>query len=347
MPTKLKIIKDSSYPLPDIKPNFGKLVNLHLELLENKKKLKPNLPIVPIKKQPVKVNDNLSPPEKSPRHESKSPQDIKSPQKSEPTKPSTKRARPLSDDEGLKELYASDQDYEVAIHDEEIVEDVDLKGDSDIEHIEEPHDHDDEEHVEDEHAGDMDEEEDDGLTPEEREEKERQEILVKFRILKRGNKDFKEFPDYTEHTPTHSLKQMYNETLKIIQLEQNVDSYKNWLRMGFFGFEIAMIKLGVHSFKGFCECQMQKIDKYDKMLIELGERSYTAFTNNWPIEVRLIGVFLMDACIFYLGKIVTEHMGGDMATAFASMMGIPLPSQKKVRMRGPRTTPEDIHGMTI
>lgn len=338
MPSVLKIIKEVSEPEPDYPPEFGQLDNLHLDLLENKAKLKPNLPLQPPKKivkipTPKKVESVQGTPATSPKKDTGMSPLKTSPDAKQTTRPPTvkstsknispQKVSPVaSDDEDMKHLYESDaepSDVEPDIHSEDDVPQDDAVSEPDA----------------DEQA------EDDGLTPEERDEQHKQEYLVKFRILKRGNPDFKEFPQYTEHTSLSALKKMYDETFKLIQLEQNVDSYKGYLRMAFVLFEMGMKKMNITSFDGFAQVQLQKIDKYDKMLIELGERSYSNFTANWPVEVRLVGVFFFDACMFFIGKMLMDNAAGDMQGFMSMMFGI-QPQQRKPRMRGPSITPDQI-----
>ena len=352
MPTyKLKVIKvPSTEPVLDIKPNFGPLDNLHLEMLENKKKLKTGLPLIPLKRQPVKIQT----PEPTPLP-SKSSSPLPEATKKNLPKPIlshtiNKRATSQnvsaenSDDEDMRQLYSeikttSNKNPQSTTAEKES-SDVEAE-DSDVDDTKSQTSHADDKG---EDEADV-EAEDDGLTQEERDENERQEYLVRFRILKRGHPTFKEFPDYTEHTSLPALKKMYTETVRLIQLEENVDSYKMWLRFAFIGFEVGMRKLGV-DFKDFAKMQMKKMDKYEKLLIELGEKSYSNFTNNWPVEIRLILVFLTDACFFYIGKIMVDYMGGDMAEMMAQMMGVTLPTKEpKVRMRGPSMRPENIRNM--
>lgn len=359
MPVKLNIIRKAlDKPIIDIPPTFDRLDNLHLELLENKKKLKSGLPLMPIAK-PVKIIEKIEKKEKFqlPKDTQKKEQELPSELFKEQSKttspiPSNKTSRKTSpmpsgttspkiiktsskpkeisieedDDDDLKDLYESDVegDSSPPPESEEGTPSQSEGENSELEEDEE------------------DEEEDDGISQEEKEEMEKQEYLARFRILKKGNPNYKEFPDYTEHTPVPALKKMYNETVKMIQLEENVDSYKTWLQVGFFLIEIGLCKAGL-DFKGFAKVQMKKMNKYEKMLIELGEKSYSNFTNNWPVEIRLIGVLIADALVFYICKIAADYMGEDVANLVATMLGIEIPQKEKpIRMRGPSVKPDQI-----
>lgn len=373
MPMKLNIIRQAlDRPIADIQPTFDKLDNLHLELLENKKKLKSGLPLMPIAKA-VKVIENpkiekFTPQNSSGKKSSIKPQkelpsellqeDSPIPQKTSQQKISSQKTTPFpsqktspvqskktSPEESPKIIKTSSKAKQINIEEDDDLKDLyeseeDLNDDS-------PQESDDESQSQSENENSHEEEEeeedeDDGISAEEKEEMEKQEYLARFRILKKGNPNYKEFPDYTEHTPVAALKKMYSETVKMIQLEENVDSYKTWLQVGFFLIEIGLCKAGL-DFKGFAKVQMKKMNKYEKMLIELGEKSYSNFTNNWPVEIRLIGVLIADALIFYICKIAADYMGEDVANLVATMLGIEIPQKEKpIRMRGPSIKPDQI-----
>jgi hypothetical protein len=115
----------------------------------------------------------------------------------------------------------------------------------------------------------------------------------------------------------------------------------------FFIIELLACKAGL-DFKGFTKYQMAKQEKYDRLLIELGERSYLNFGMNLPVEVRLVGMIFIDAGIFFVAKYAVQMLGPEMGMVFSAMFGVPLPTptiQQKPRMRGPSMRPEDIRNM--
>lgn len=305
---KLKIIKRPlKESIPDVQPNFPKLDNLHLELLENKKKIKSGLPLIPIRRTVVK-------PAVSPKPEPVEPPKIIPNDKQSPTQ-STK-----IEDDFLKELGLESSDHE---HQETTPDPPPETPATEESYPEEIPDE------------EMPSEEDD-----------RQEYLIKLKILKKANPTF-EFPHYTEHTDLHTLQKIYKDSVKLINLEKNVDSYRVWLMAGFLGIELLACKAGL-DFKGFSKFQFKKMEKYESMLVELGEKSYSNFAANWPVEIRLLGVIILDACIFYLGKLVSDYAGEGVADIFGMLFGMPTGKanrEKKKKMRGPSIKPEDIRNM--
>lgn len=111
-------------------------------------------------------------------------------------------------------------------------------------------------------------------------------------------------------------------------------------------------------FVGFTGHQMTLMSKYDRMLIELGEKSYNSWGSNLPVEIRLIGFILLQAGIFYLGKIIAEKGGSGIAEVFKNLTGAPVaasPEAKtenteeaapKKKMRGPSIKVGDLKKKT-
>ena len=111
-------------------------------------------------------------------------------------------------------------------------------------------------------------------------------------------------------------------------------------------------------FEGFTAQQMLVMDKYESLLIELGERSYNRWHMNLPIEVRLIGFIIIQAGLFYLGKIIAAKADTTVAELFRGFTGQPsaaavkaagaemskdaAPQPAKKKMKGPSIKAEDV-----
>ena len=105
---------------------------------------------------------------------------------------------------------------------------------------------------------------------------------------------------------------------------------------------------------GFTQQQTAMMHKYDKLLVELGEKEYSSFGSSLPVEVRLLMMILFQAGIFFVGKTIEKRNGSSAANMFAGLTGMPMSSTQSVdeeaprpkrRMRGPRLSPEDISRM--
>lgn len=365
-------------PLPDKPISFPKLENLHLDMMENKRKLKKNLPLITLK-QPA--------PKAAPKAAAYSTAVITgvagaaaaaTAAKSSGSKESAK-TKETFEQEDAKDLEEDEPE------EEEPVEKPKKKKTKKIEKEPEPPQEEEEdelledlgedaetpENVEDADEGEAEEEtpaaeeetpenaaeEDDpyaGMSPEERERNEKEEYIWRFKILKKKYKNRKEIADYNEHDDLFTMKQTYDRTLREIQLEDNCESYQMYLFGGFMLMEFVSNNwLGI-DLTGFAAQQMKMQDKYDRMLIELGEKSYNRWGSNLPVEIRLIGFIIFQAGIFYLGKIIVEKGGGTMAEIFKMFTGtdpaaaanteaVPLdPDAPKKKMRGPSVKVADL-----
>ncbi len=310
-------------PIPDKPSNFPPLDNLHLELLENKKKLKKGLPLVPLQK--------CRPPQ--PRH-------------TETSEKKTQKSQDMPKDEDANIMEELGDDEE----NDQIKEEIGAEN-------EEGQDGDDKEVVEDDEKEDDGDDPYAGLSPEEREVKEREEYIWRFRILKKQYKNPSvPIPDFNEHSDLPMMKTTYDRTIKELYLDESVESYRTYLVGGFIVLEFVCTQWIGIDLSGFTMQQTKMMYKYDRLLIELGEKSYSRWGMDLPVEVRLIGLILLQAGIFYLGKIISDKFGNSISELFKGITGQPpnrteehtsnneLP--KKRKMRGPRIKPEDIRNMS-
>ena len=333
MSTKAYRLKVRRIPLPDDivyrKPNFPAFEELHLDLLENKNKLKKNAP------KPIFVR------KEPPREEFVS----------------SKRSSNHRDDEDedftLEEL-------ERAYKGED--SDVDDVFDEDDHHHDDHHSHHDDDHHEEspekrdgeyqqQHFEHQQEEEED---EEERERKEKADLLFKFMVLRRQYPQV-DIPEFTEHSDMNTMRRVYDQIIRRVSLDSSVDSYKQYLTGGFMVLEwVATNWLGF-DLSGFTQQQGQMMNRYERLLIELGEKNYSTVGSRFPVEVRLIFLIIFNAGLFYVQKMIFS--GGDgganiMNTMFGGMNQAPpqpQPQQRRKRaggMRGPTITPNEVEEIT-
>ena len=381
------IKKPRETPILDKPINFPSLINLHLELIENKKKLKKNLP--PVIETPFKPKEKINEGQKSdvPKGQGTEKSDVPKGQGTEKAKEKVKektetakgveskakgveskakgvesKAKPKEKAEEKAEAESKPENN--TEEDEDLVKNL---GNDDGTEKNEDDKIEPEGKAEPETNGKTDpetegkadgeadekeeanEEENDpyaGLTPEEREAKEKEEYIWRFRILKKQYKKVK-IPEYNEHDDLGIMKTVYNRTVKDLHLESSVESYRQYLVSGFMIMEYGCINFIGIDLAGFTTQQMTLMDQYEKLLIELGEKSRNRWGLNLPVEIKLIGFILLQAGIFYIGKIISEKGNTSITQIYSMLSGqdigsLNIETEKPKKMRGPSIKREDI-----
>lgn len=378
-------------PVPDVPINFKPFENLHLELLEVKEKLKPGLPLIPLSRPKLKQNDETkimengdrslqNSPLNSPRKEHAKDKSIVTPREKTDHDSSKKERKRKRREEKRARLEAKRQLREkknknknITAEDEELI--LDLGEDEPkksskknkkerSESEEEPSEKEEsgqesgeQEESSKEEKEESEEDEYAGLTPEEKEAKQKEEYIWKFRILKKqyGKNASIPIPDYNEHSDLGEMKTSYERTIRELYLDDAIESYETYLIGGWIIMEYVCVKIIGIDLRGFTARQVRLMHKYRRMLIELGEKSYTRWGMSIPVEIRLMGMILFQAGIFYLQKVLQDKFGNEAADLFGGVTGQPAEEKNgddfneeeikdvpKKKMNGPRMKAEDI-----
>ena len=87
---------------------------------------------------------------------------------------------------------------------------------------------------------------------------------------------------------------------------------------------------------------MLSLNSYDKLLIELGEKSYIPSGSKWPVEVRLFIMIIMNAAFFIVGKIISNKSGTNILSFINTINKPPVQKSDKVKMKGPSIDMSDL-----
>jgi hypothetical protein len=169
---------------------------------------------------------------------------------------------------------------------------------------------------------------------------------TKFGIL-RGAWPNYGIPDIPETTALEEIHAQYDMYVRHIRISQNVDQYKVYLVIMWLIIELFCTKIGL-SIGGYTISQMRAMNKYERLLIELGEKSdreTVAATggaqSSWPVEVRLFFMALVNAVTFIIIKMLAGYIGEGMATtvvdALSSYLSGSPPQPGQVLFGGPNT----------
>lgn len=319
---------EKMYIWTDVPANFPPLPNLHLDMLEDKKKLLKDLPPIPLS---TYTGGAMQPPivTHSPINRSDDESIPMTPVRSYPPTPKIYATPPRTPD---MRRYGSPGGSESDGDDL-----LDALGVNPTQREPQPREqprHHNEPHVQHEEPKDQPRDDEnpigeDGKTPEEMEElieEERREYLLKLKMLRKRCSDLT-LPPYSEHSTHGELKRIYDDALRELSVAHNFENYKGYLMGGFLLTEFVCTQLFKIDMGGYAKVQMAQITKYDQLLFELGEKSYMGFGSSLPVEIRLIGLILFNAAVFYIGKLVAEKGGESVATLFKGLFGAHVSSE--------------------
>ena len=161
-------------------------------------------------------------------------------------------------------------------------------------------------------------------------EDQKRELLFKFELLKKSYKNIN-IPEYNIHTDMTTIKRSYEDTVKRVTIDSNVESYKTYLIGGFMAIEYGLGYFLKFDMKGFTQQQMVNINSYEILLIELGEKSYVPKAKQWPVEIRLIFLILFNAAVFVVSKMILKGTGSNLLNMMNNMTNsvIKSPLKKK------------------
>jgi hypothetical protein len=174
----------------------------------------------------------------------------------------------------------------------------------------------------------------------------KRELLFKFELLKKSYKT-DNIPEFSLHSDYDTMKRSYESTVRTLSLDRSVDDYKKYLSYGFIGMEFVLGHVFKLDMSGFARQQMVSMSSYERLLIELGEKSYVPTGSKWPVEVRLIFLVVVNTAVFLVSRMMMKKTGSDFMGMMNNMSGIPSQTsggipQRKRKMKGPTLNVDDI-----
>ena len=180
---------------------------------------------------------------------------------------------------------------------------------------------------------------------EQKEEDAKRELLFKFDLLRKSYPS-SIIPEYTIHTDIRTLQKSYGDSVRRLSLDSSVENYKTYIVYGFMGCEFVFGNFLGFDMQGFTQQQILSMNSYEKLLIELGEKSYVPTGSKWPVELRLLFMIIMNAAFFVISKMIMKKTGANILGMVNSMNAAPTqastPAHRKRRMKGPNIDLPDL-----
>ena len=178
----------------------------------------------------------------------------------------------------------------------------------------------------------------------------KRELLFKFDLLRKSYPSAT-IPEFSMHADYMEMQKTYDSTVRRLTLDSNVENYKQYLIYGFMGVEFVMGNFLGFDMQGFTQQQILSMNTYEKLLIELGEKSYVPKGSKWPVELRLVFTIIMNAAVFIVGKMIMRKTGANLMGMLNSMntssAARARPAAKKRKMRGPNIDLDDLPDMDV
>jgi len=136
----------------------------------------------------------------------------------------------------------------------------------------------------------------------------REDFRTKFGILRGAFPNF-QIPELPAQASLEEIHSMYEVYIKHIHISTSVDQYRVYMVIGWLLLEIFACRLLGLNCSGYTIAQLAGMTRYERLLIELGEKNYNAGPSSWPVEFRLLLVSLFNALIFVVTKTLAGYVG--------------------------------------
>lgn len=147
----------------------------------------------------------------------------------------------------------------------------------------------------------------------------KRELLGKLDMLRKKYPEHShDIPFMTMHSSVKELEFLYFSELRKLEIDNNVNDYRTYL-IGFFMItEFVLGKFLRLDLQGFTQQQMVNMRRYERFLIEIGEKNYIPEGKKLPVEVRLLGFVLIQAGVFVASKMILKKTGTNLMGMFNS-----------------------------
>ena len=141
----------------------------------------------------------------------------------------------------------------------------------------------------------------------------KRELLFKFQLLKRSYKNnptISTVPEFTMHSDYKTMLNSYDMAVRQLNVDSNIENYKTYLVTAFYIVEFVLGYWLKFDMQDFTKQQILSMNKYEHLLIELGEKTYVPEGSKWSVEMRLLFTIVINTALFIITKMVMKKVGG-------------------------------------
>jgi hypothetical protein len=132
-------------------------------------------------------------------------------------------------------------------------------------------------------------------------------FIDKFLILRNGYEEW-DVPIPTPDMPLRYVHQLYVSYVKQITIHGKTMYYKIFVVVLFGFIEWFSARNGI-DLTGYAALQIKKLQRYDAVLLELGEKYYSPTSGEMSVEIRIFGLAAIHALIFFGGRYLEKNFG--------------------------------------
>jgi hypothetical protein len=162
----------------------------------------------------------------------------------------------------------------------------------------------------------------------------KRELIFKFELLRKSYPDM-DISTFTIHTSYEIIKQEYDITLRRLSIDTSVEDYKEYLIFFFLAIEFLFGWLFKFNMKGYTQQQILNMNKYNRLLIELGEKTYIPGSSKWGVEWRLLALTAIQTVIFILAKLIVDKTGSNILNIMKPAKTHNQQTNNNTKMKGP------------
>lgn len=167
----------------------------------------------------------------------------------------------------------------------------------------------------------------------------KRELLLQFDLMKSRHRDI-ELPNYTMNSDYNVMKNTYDNLVRNIHITKSAATYKKVFRLSLFLIEYGMGKYLKFDMDGYTAYQMESMDEYEKLLIEIGEKSYISGSTDLPAEFQLALMVILNTVTFIFLKMLEKKGMSMLASQFQNLSKAAAESTNEQPRKGRMKKPD-------